>query len=108
MTLAKNALKKAESAAYDVLIVDCGRLGIDEAMMNEISGLHRVLSPIETLFVVDSMTGQDAANTAKAFLTCYRLPGLSLQRLTVTPEEVLLSVSSITGQPIKFMGVGGR
>lgn len=108
MTLAKNALKKAESAAYDVLIVDtAGRLGIDEAMMNEISGLHRVLSPIETLFVVDSMTGQDAANTAKAFSDVLPLTGVVLTKADGDARGgAALSVKSITGQPIKFMGVG--
>ena len=68
IALAQAALQKAESAAYDVLLVDtAGRLGIDEEMMKEISGLHQALNPVETLFVVDAMTGQDAANTAKAF-----------------------------------------
>ena len=108
MTLAKNALQKAESAAYDVLIVDtAGRLGIDEAMMNEISGLHRVLSPIETLFVVDSMTGQDAANTAKAFSDVLPLTGVVLTKADGDARGgAALSVKTITGQPIKFMGVG--
>ncbi len=108
MTLAKNALQKAESAAYDVLIVDtAGRLGVDEAMMNEISGLHRVLSPIETLFVVDSMTGQDAANTAKAFSDVLPLTGVVLTKADGDARGgAALSVKTITGQPIKFMGVG--
>lgn len=108
MTLAKNALQKAESAAYDALIVDtAGRLGIDEAMMNEISGLHRVLKPIETLFVVDSMTGQDAANTAKAFSDVLPLTGVVLTKADGDARGgAALSVKTITGQPIKFMGVG--
>ena len=108
ITLAKNALQKAESAAYDVLIVDtAGRLGVDEAMMNEISGLHRVLSPIETLFVVDSMTGQDAANTAKAFSDVLPLTGVVLTKADGDARGgAALSVKTITGQPIKFMGVG--
>ena len=67
VALAKAARQKAETAAYDVLLVDtAGRLGIDQEMMQEISGLHQAVNPVETLFVVDSMTGQDAANTAKA------------------------------------------
>ena len=108
ITLAKNALQKAESAAYDVLIVDtAGRLGIDEEMMKEISSLHRALSPIETLFVVDSMTGQDAANTAKAFSDVLPLTGVVLTKADGDARGgAALSVKSITGQPIKFMGVG--
>ncbi len=108
ITLARNALKKAESAAYDVLIVDtAGRLGVDEEMMKEISSLHRALSPIETLFVVDSMTGQDAANTAKAFSDVLPLTGVVLTKADGDARGgAALSVKSITGQPIKFMGVG--
>ena len=108
ITLARNALQKAESAAYDVLIVDtAGRLGIDEGMMKEISSLHRALSPIETLFVVDSMTGQDAANTAKAFSDVLPLTGVVLTKADGDARGgAALSVKSITGQPIKFMGVG--
>ena len=108
ITLARNALQKAESAAYDVLIVDtAGRLGIDEEMMKEISSLHRALSPIETLFVVDSMTGQDAANTAKAFSDVLPLTGVVLTKADGDARGgAALSVKSITGQPIKFMGVG--
>src|SRR5699024_7439518 len=68
VAIAKSALKAARKGVHDVLIVDtAGRLGIDEAMMDEISALHGVLEPAETLFVVAAMTGQDAANTAKAF-----------------------------------------
>ena len=108
ITLARNALQKAESAAYDVLIVDtAGRLGIDEEMMKEISSLHRALSPIETLFVVDSMTGQDAANTAKAFSDVLPLTGVVLTKADGDARGgAALSVKSITGQPIKFIGVG--
>ena len=76
-------------------------------MMNEISGLHPVLSPIETLFVVDSMTGQDAANTAKAFSDVLPLTGVVLTKADGDARGgAALSVKTITGQPIKFMGVG--
>ena len=81
IALAQAALQKAESAAYDVLLVDtAGRLGIDEDMMKEISGLHQALNPVETLFVVDAMTGQDAANTAKAFSDVLPLTGVILTK----------------------------
>ncbi|MEE2820364.1 MAG: signal recognition particle protein [Pseudomonadota bacterium] len=105
---AQAALKKAESAAYDVLLVDtAGRLGIDEEMMNEISGLHQALNPVETLFVVDAMTGQDAANTAKAFSDVLPLTGVVLTKADGDARGgAALSVKTITGQPIKFMGVG--
>jgi signal recognition particle subunit SRP54 len=104
IAIAQAALQKAESAAYDVLLVDtAGRLGIDEEMMKEISGLHQALNPVETLFVVDAMTGQDAANTAKAFSDVLPLTGVIL---TKADGGAALSVKTITGQPIKFMGVG--
>jgi signal recognition particle subunit SRP54 len=81
VALAKAARQKAETAAYDVLLVDtAGRLGIDQEMMQEISGLHQAVNPVETLFVVDSMTGQDAANTAKAFSEVLPLTGVILTK----------------------------
>ena len=108
IALAQAALQKAESAAYDVLLVDtAGRLGIDEYMMKEISGLHQALNPVETLFVVDAMTGQDAANTAKAFSDVLPLTGVVLTKADGDARGgAALSVKTITGQPIKFMGVG--
>ena len=108
LILAQQALKKADSSAYDMLIVDtAGRLGIDDAMMLEISGLHKVLNPVETLFVVDAMTGQDAANTAKAFSDVLPLTGIILTKADGDARGgAALSVKTITGQPIKFMGVG--
>ena len=108
IALAQAALQKAESAAYDVLLVDtAGRLGIDEDMMKEISGLHQALNPVETLFVVDAMTGQDAANTAKAFSDVLPLTGVVLTKADGDARGgAALSVKTITGQPIKFMGVG--
>ena len=108
IALARAALQKAESAAYDVLLVDtAGRLGIDEDMMKEISGLHQALNPVETLFVVDAMTGQDAANTAKAFSDVLPLTGVILTKADGDARGgAALSVKMIAGQPIKFMGVG--
>ncbi len=106
--LATEAKQKAERGAYDVLLVDtAGRLGIDEAMMAEIAGLHSALNPIETLFVVDAMTGQDAANTAKAFADVLPLTGVILTKADGDARGgAALSVKTVTGQPIKFMGVG--
>lgn len=108
LALAEAAKKKAELSGYDVLIVDtAGRLGVDAAMMDEISGLHRGLDPIETLFVVDAMTGQDAANTAKAFSDVLPLTGVILTKADGDARGgAALSVKTITGSPIKFMGVG--
>ena len=105
---AREAKAKADVSAYDVLIVDtAGRLGVDEAMMAEISALNQALDPIETLFVVDSMTGQDAANTAKAFADVLPLTGVILTKADGDARGgAALSVKTITGQPIKFMGVG--
>src|SRR5699024_10223522 len=81
VAIAKAALKAARKGFYDVLIVDtAGGLGIDEAMMDEISALHRTLEPIETLFVVDAMTGQDAAKTARAFGDALPLTGVVLTK----------------------------
>ncbi len=107
IALAQAALQKAESAAYDALLVDtAGRLGIDEEMMREISGLHQALNPVETLFVVDAMTGQDAANTAKAFSDVLPLTGVVLTKADGDARGgAALSVKTITGQPIKFLGV---
>ncbi|MDB4021202.1 signal recognition particle protein [Litorivicinus sp.] len=106
--LAEHAKVSASSRAYDVLIVDtAGRMGVDEAMMSEISQLNEVLDPIETLFVVDAMTGQDAANTAKAFVDVLPLTGVILTKVDGDARGgAALSVKAITGQPIKFMGVG--
>lgn len=108
IALAEEAKKKAVASGYDVLIVDtAGRLGVDTAMMDEISGLHRSLEPIETLFVVDAMTGQDAANTAKAFSDVLPLTGVILTKADGDARGgAALSVKTITGCPIKFMGVG--
>ena len=95
---------------HDILIVDtAGRLAVDEAMMAEIKSLHAALKPIETLFVVDAMTGQDAANTAKAFGDALPLTGIILTKLDGDARGgAALSVRHITGKPIKFVGVSEK
>jgi signal recognition particle subunit SRP54 len=95
---------------HDVLIVDtAGRLGIDEAMMAEISALHTALKPIETLFVVDAMQGQDAINTARAFNDTLPLTGIILTKLDGDSRGgAALSVRHVTGKPIKFVGTGEK
>lgn len=110
MAIAKAALKQAKVANTDVLLVDtAGRLAIDEVMMAEIRDLHAVLKPVETLFVVDAMTGQDAANTAKAFHDALPLTGVILTKVDAdTRGGAALSVRQITGKPIKFIGVGEK
>ena len=94
----------------DVLIVDtAGRLAIDEQMMEEIAAIHGVLEPIETLFVVDAMTGQDAATTAKAFDAALPLTGVVLAKADGDARGgAALSVRAVTGKPIKFLGVGEK
>ena len=93
-----------------MLLVDtAGRLAVDDAMMNEIRALHGAIKPIETLFVVDAMTGQDAANTAKAFNDALPLTGVVLAKTDGDARGgAALSVRAITGKPIKFMGVGEK
>ncbi|MDA3919959.1 MAG: signal recognition particle protein [Salinisphaera sp.] len=108
--IAQSALEAARKGFYDVLIVDtAGRLGIDDRMMAEIRELHSTLTPIETLFVVDSMTGQDAANTAKAFGDALPLTGVVLTKVDGDARGgAALSVRQITGKPIKFLGTGEK
>lgn len=108
--IAKAALKAAKKAFADVLIVDtAGRLHVDEAMMDEIKELHSTLNPVETLFVVDAMTGQDAANTAKAFNDALPLTGVVLTKTDGDARGgAALSIRHITGKPIKFLGVGEK
>ena len=93
-----------------MLLVDtAGRLAVDDAMMSEIRALHGAIKPIETLFVVDAMTGQDAANTAKAFNDALPLTGVVLAKTDGDARGgAALSVRAITGKPIKFMGVGEK
>ena len=106
--IAKDALAAAKTQFMDVLIVDtAGRLAIDDAMMAEISSLQTQLNPIETLFVVDAMTGQDAANTAKQFGDTLPLTGVILTKADGDARGgAALSVRQITGRPIKFVGQG--
>ncbi len=108
--IAVRALDYARKHYADVLIVDsAGRLAIDEAMMREIGELHGALSPIETLFVVDAMQGQDAVNTAKAFADALPLTGVILTKLDGDARGgAALSVREVTGKPIKFAGVGEK
>ena len=108
--IARAAVAWARNHYHDVLIVDtAGRLGIDQAMMAEITALHRVLKPVETLFVVDAMQGQDAVNTAKAFNEALPLTGVVLTKLDGDSRGgAALSVKSVTGKPIKFVGVGEK
>ncbi|MGB5735044.1 MAG: signal recognition particle protein [Thiohalocapsa sp.] len=110
LTIARGAVDAARKQAMDVLIVDtAGRLSIDEAMMQEIKSLHQALSPVETLFVVDSMTGQDAARTAKVFHETLPLTGVVLTKADGDARGgAALSIREITGKPIKFLGVGEK
>jgi len=110
VAIARGAVDAARKQFKDVLIVDtAGRLAIDEAMMDEIKGLHAALRPAETLFVVDSMTGQDAAKTAKAFHEALPLTGVILTKADGDARGgAALSIREITGKPIKFLGVGEK
>ncbi|MEC8481255.1 MAG: signal recognition particle receptor subunit alpha, partial [Pseudomonadota bacterium] len=108
--IALDAVRSAKQSLADVLIVDtAGRLAVDEAMMSEIKLVHESVKPIETLFVVDAMTGQDAANTAKAFNDALPLTGIVLAKTDGDARGgAALSVRTITGKPIKFMGSGEK
>ncbi|WP_250534682.1 signal recognition particle protein [Caballeronia sp. AZ10_KS36] len=108
--IARAAIDWAKRHYHDVVIVDtAGRLGIDEAMMKEISELHALLKPAETLFVVDAMLGQDAVNTAKAFNDALPLTGVVLTKLDGDSRGgAALSVRHVTGKPIKFVGVAEK
>jgi len=108
--IARAALDWAKKHFHDVLIVDtAGRLAIDEAMMAEVKALHGALNPIETLFVVDSMQGQDAVNVARAFNEALPLTGVILTKLDGDSRGgAALSVRHVTGKPIKFVGVSEK
>jgi signal recognition particle subunit SRP54 len=110
VAIAKAAVQYARTHFHDVVIVDtAGRLTIDQAMMEEIRRLHEVLNPAETLFVVDSMQGQDAVNTARAFAEALPLTGIVLTKLDGDARGgAALSVRQVTGKPIKFVGVGEK
>ncbi len=108
--IATAAVEHAKRHHYDVLIVDtAGRLGVDEAMMREIRSLYDLLHPIETLFVVDAMQGQDAVNTAKAFGDALPLTGVVLTKLDGDARGgAAISVRHVTGKPLKFVGVSEK
>jgi signal recognition particle subunit SRP54 len=110
VAIAQRALAYARTHFHDVLIVDtAGRLAIDQAMMQEIQQLHAALKPIETLFVVDAMQGQDAVNVAQAFGAALPLTGVILTKLDGDSRGgAALSVRHVTGQPIKFVGTGEK
>ena len=108
--IALSAIDAAKRKFLDVIIVDtAGRLHIDDDMMGEIKALHNAINPVETLFVVDSMTGQDAANTAKAFNDALPLTGIILTKADGDARGgAALSIRHITGKPIKFVGMGEK
>jgi signal recognition particle subunit SRP54 len=108
--IARRALEHARKQFVDVVIVDtAGRLAIDEQMMQEVAALHAAVSPVETLFVVDAMLGQDAVNTAKAFAERLPLTGVILTKLDGDARGgAALSVRRVTGKPIKFVGVAEK
>jgi len=108
--IAQNAIRKAKQESYTVVIVDtAGRLAVDEEMMNEISNLKEAINPDETLFVVDSMTGQDAVNTAKEFNDRLDFDGVVLTKLDGdTRGGAALSIRTVVTKPIKFVGTGEK
>lgn len=110
VAIAQGAIQQARTQLVDVVIIDtAGRLHIDDQMMEEIKRLHGVVEPVETLFVVDSMTGQDAANTARAFNDSLALTGVVLTKADGDARGgAALSVRHVTGKPIKFLGVGEK
>ncbi|MCP3867527.1 MAG: signal recognition particle protein [Gammaproteobacteria bacterium] len=110
LNIARNALEQARRQFLDVLIVDtAGRLHVDDQMMDEIKELHGDIDPVETLFIVDSMTGQDAANAAKAFDEALPLTGVVLTKTDGDARGgAALSIRQITGKPIKFLGIGEK
>lgn len=109
-TIAQQALQQAQLKFYDILIVDtAGRLHIDAALMEELRQIHQLLQPVETLFIVDAMTGQDAANTAKEFDQQLPLTGIILSKADSDSRGgAALSMRFLTGKPIKFLGVGEK
>ncbi len=108
--ISQNAIKHAKANSKNVVIIDtAGRLAVDEEMMTEISNIHKAVNPQETLFVVDSMTGQDAVNTAKAFNDILNFEGVILTKLDGdTRGGAALSIKSVVNKPIKFIGTGEK
>ena len=110
VAIAKSGIAEAKSKGCNVVIIDtAGRLAVDEAMMTEISNIHKAIQPQETLFVVDSMTGQDAVNTAKAFNDILNFDGVILTKLDGdTRGGAAISIKSVVDKPIKFIGTGEK
>jgi len=110
VAIAKNAVKEAKATGKNVVIIDtAGRLAIDEVLMTEIANIHKAVQPQETLFVVDSMTGQDAVNTAKAFNDILNFDGVVLTKLDGdTRGGAALTIKSVVNKPIKFIGTGEK
>ena len=108
--IAKNAIQEAKQKNYNLVIIDtAGRLAVDEAMMQEISAIKQAINPSETLFVVDSMTGQDAVNTAKEFNDRLDFTGVILTKLDGdTRGGAALSIRTVVNKPIKFIGTGEK
>jgi len=108
--IAKNAVKHAKANGKNVVIIDtAGRLAVDEQMMTEIANIHKAITPQETLFVVDSMTGQDAVNTAKAFNDILNFDGVILTKLDGdTRGGAALTIKTVVDKPIKFIGTGEK
>jgi signal recognition particle subunit SRP54 len=110
VSIATNAIAHAKQNGYNVVIVDtAGRLAVDKEMMTEIANVHKAISPDETLFVVDAMTGQDAVNTAKAFNDILNFDGVVLTKLDGdTRGGAAISIKSVVNKPIKFIGTGEK
>ena len=110
VAIATNALAHAKANGHNIVIVDtAGRLAVDKEMMDEISNIHKAIQPQETLFVVDSMTGQDAVNTAKAFNDILNFDGVVLTKLDGdTRGGAAISIKSVVDKPIKFIGTGEK
>jgi signal recognition particle subunit SRP54 len=110
VAIAREALEHARRRFHDVLIVDtAGRLHVDAELMDEIARLHAALGPVETLFVVDAMTGQDAANSARAFAAAVPLTGVILSKADGDARGgAALSTAQVTGKPVKFLGTGEK
>ncbi|GAA4799082.1 signal recognition particle protein [Litoribaculum gwangyangense] len=110
VAISKAGIAHAKANGFNVVIIDtAGRLAVDEVMMNEISNIHRAIQPQETLFVVDSMTGQDAVNTAKAFNDVLNFDGVILTKLDGdTRGGAAISIKSVVNKPIKFIGTGEK
>lgn len=110
ISIAQNAIKNAKSEGYSVVIIDtAGRLAVDQELMDEISSLHQAVTPSETLFVVDAMTGQDAVETAKAFNSRLDFDGVVLTKMDGdTRGGAALSIKAVVGKPIKFVSTGEK